>query len=125
MQFLDWELGRIEGYPNVFSAGNVVTGKGNIVASRKHASHVAEHVIEKFLGLGEDGHEGEEEISAGAAEAARAVAEGVAAAIARHPPVEAPALAAILARVRERQKAVGYEGDYRTWLASVTPPDLE
>ncbi|UCE85610.1 MAG: hypothetical protein JSU66_14950 [Deltaproteobacteria bacterium] len=125
LQFSDWELGRIEGYPNVFSAGNVVTGKGNIVASRKHASYVAEHVIEKFLGLGDAGHAGEEQIAEAAAEGTRQFAEGVAAAIAKQPPMAAAKQAEILARVRERQAAVGYDGDYRAWLARVTPPDFE
>jgi hypothetical protein len=32
---------------------------------------------------------------------------------------------AILARVRERQRAVGYGGDLTAWLEKVTPPDLE
>jgi hypothetical protein len=32
---------------------------------------------------------------------------------------------AILARVRARQREVGYEGDLAAWLAKVTPPDLE
>ena len=40
--FKDWDIGRLEGYPTVFSVGNVVTGKGNIVASRKHATQVSE-----------------------------------------------------------------------------------
>jgi hypothetical protein len=31
---------------------------------------------------------------------------------------------AVLAKVRERQKAVGYSGNYREWIAKVTPPDL-
>ena len=70
--FSDWDLGRLAGYPSVFSAGNVVTGKGNIVASRKHAREVSSAVIEAFLGLGETGHAGEEaladELAAGARE---------------------------------------------------------
>jgi hypothetical protein len=32
---------------------------------------------------------------------------------------------AILAQVRERQKAVGYGGNYREWIAKVTPSDLQ
>ena len=28
-------------------------------------------------------------------------------------------------RVQERQRAVGYTGDYASWMAKVTPPDLE
>jgi hypothetical protein len=50
-RFTDWELGRLDGYPNVFSAGNVVTGKGNIVASRKHAAVVAARVAEAIAKL--------------------------------------------------------------------------
>jgi hypothetical protein len=30
----------------------------------------------------------------------------------------------LLQRVRERQRAVGYEGNYRQWIAKVTPADL-
>ncbi|MGI9592463.1 MAG: hypothetical protein ACR2P8_13920, partial [Myxococcota bacterium] len=62
-RFVDWDLGRLEGYPTVFSTGNVATGKGNIVASRKHARQVGETMIAAFLGLGEDGHAGEEALS--------------------------------------------------------------
>jgi NADPH-dependent glutamate synthase beta subunit-like oxidoreductase len=91
-RFTDWELGRLDGYPNVFSAGNVVTGKGNIVASRKHAASVAARVAEEVSKL---------------------------------PPASATALERVRARVRERQRAVGYTGDYASWMAKVTPPDLE
>ncbi len=51
--FKDWDIGRLEGFPTVFSVGNVVTGKGNIVASRKHATQVSEAAIEAYLGIGE------------------------------------------------------------------------
>ncbi len=47
--FADWELGRLAEYPTVFSAGNVATGKGNIVASRKHAAAVANVMLQGFL----------------------------------------------------------------------------
>ncbi|MEN8182640.1 MAG: FAD-dependent oxidoreductase [Myxococcota bacterium] len=122
--FSDWDVGRLEGFPTLFSAGNVVTGKGNIVASRKHAEHVSEHVIERFLGLG-DGHEGEEVLADGADAQAAATAEAVAGSLAAQPPLPPDALEALLARIAARQEAVGYDGDYREWLARVTPPDLE
>jgi NADPH-dependent glutamate synthase beta subunit-like oxidoreductase len=124
-QFSDWELGRLDGYPTLFSAGNVVTGKGNIVASRKHGSFIAEHVAERFLGLSEEGHAGEESIADAAAEAAGAVARQVASEIEAQPPIDPETLAAILARVAARQRAVGYDGDYKGWIERVTPPDLE
>ena len=91
-RFTDWELGRLDGYPNVFSAGNVVTGKGNIVASRKHAAIVASRLAEE---------------------------------IAKLPPAGDAELASLRERVRARQRAVGFTGDYASWMAKVTPPDLE
>ncbi len=124
-RFTDWEFGRLEGYPTVFSAGNVVTGKGNIVASRKHATRVSEHVIERFLGLGAEGHAGEEALLEGEHEAAARVAAAVTEATRAAPPHAPPALERVLSRVRERQRAVGYGGSYRAWLEQVTPPDLQ
>jgi ferredoxin--NADP+ reductase len=124
--FTDWDVGRLDGYPSVFSVGNVVTGKGNIVASRKHAAHVSESAIERFLGVGPGGgHAGEEAVLAAAHAAAAEEAEQVAAKIEAQPPLPAERVAALVERVRARQCAVGYGGDYRAWIEKVTPPDLE
>ncbi len=123
--FSDWELGRLPDYPTVFSAGNVATGKGNIVASRKHAAALAETLIEAFLGLGEHGHDGEEALGDAARAAAREHAGRIHAEISRQPPLAPEVFEAIRKRVRERQLAVGYEGDFDAWIARVTPPDLE
>jgi NADPH-dependent glutamate synthase beta subunit-like oxidoreductase len=122
--FVDWELGRLADFPTVFSTGNVATGKGNIVASRKHAKAVAATMIEAFLGLGDDGHAGEEALLEQLHAGAREAAENLAAEIKRQPPLAPGALDAIRARVQERQRAAGYGGDYRAWIAQVTPPDL-
>jgi NADPH-dependent glutamate synthase beta subunit-like oxidoreductase len=91
--FVDWELGRLADEPKVFSAGNVATGKGNIIASRKHAASVAKAMLEGFLR--------------------------------EQPPLAAAELAKLRSRVRERQQAAGYAGDYATWIEKITPPDLE
>jgi hypothetical protein len=123
--FSDWDLGRLDAFPTVFAAGNVATGKGNIVASRKHAKHVGAEMIEAFLGLGEDGHAGEEAIADATAAARREAAEHVATQIEKQPPLTPDALASIRARVKQRQQSVGYEGDYAGWIEKVTPPDLE
>jgi NADPH-dependent glutamate synthase beta subunit-like oxidoreductase len=105
--FTDWDLGRLAAWPSVFSAGNVVTGKGNIVASRKHATHVAERLTEALRAQ------------------AAALADRVAGAVAAQPPHDTGALAKLEERVRARQAAIGYPGDYATWIARVTPSDLE
>ena len=123
--FKDWDLGRFDAYPTVFATGNVATGKGNIVASRKHARYVGETMIAAFLGLGEDGHAGEEALADHSAEAAREAAARVTAQVVAQPHIRPDALAGIRARVQERQRTVGYEGDYARWIEQVTPPDLE
>ncbi len=123
--FTDFELGRLDAWPTVFSAGNVVTGKGNIVASRKHAREIGAAVAAAFLGVGPAGHAGEEALGELAHERAREAAEGIASRVAALPALAPGDLAALLARVGERQRAVGYDGDYAAWIRRVTPPDLE
>jgi NADPH-dependent glutamate synthase beta subunit-like oxidoreductase len=123
--FTDWEVGRLEGYPTLFSVGNVVTGKGNIVASRKHAAQVYEDALASFLGLEEDGHAKEAALPSRAESSATHTAGHVVAHLAHAEPPAPEVAEAILARVRERQRAVGYDGDLTLWLAKVTPPDLE
>jgi len=96
--FDDTDLGRMRRYPTLFSVGNVVTGKGNIVASRKHARAVATHMTEKYIEIADE--------------------------IERRPPLDEPARSALLARVRARQAAVGYDTrDYAGLIARHTPPD--
>jgi NADPH-dependent glutamate synthase beta subunit-like oxidoreductase len=121
-KFIDWDLGRLEGYPTVFAAGNVATGKGNIIASRKHARFVSEPIAAAFLGLNDDGHAGEEVLAGDAR--TRAAAASIASEITRQSPISASDLEALRARVRARQEAVGYDGDFDAWIERVTPPDF-
>ena len=120
-EFTDWDLGRLDGYPTVFSAGNVVTGKGNIVASRKHAREVSQTVLEAFLGIGEGD---ETKLLDGAKEAAREQGEAIADAIAVQPAIHSDALDAVRKKIAARQSEVGYTGDYGSWIEKVTPPDM-
>jgi len=124
-RFTDWDLGRLEGFPTVFSAGNIVTGKGNIIASRKHAKQVTETMVESFLGLPKDGHAGEAGLADALHEGIHETASGIATEIQAQPKIGDEALATIRSRVAERQRAVGYDGDFKTWIEKVTPPDLE
>jgi len=123
--FTDWEVGRLDGYPSLFSVGNVVTGKGNIVASRKHAAQVYEDAIASFLGLAEDGHAKEAALASDSHAGGAATAKQVAAHMAQAEPPMPAVAEAILARVRERQRAVGYDGDLAAWLAKLAPAELE
>ncbi len=117
--FTDWDIGRLDGFPNVFSVGNVVTGKGNIVASRKHAGRVYEAALESYLGLGEDGHNDEAALDTNheIAEQAQKVIE----ALGELPTATVEATEQVLKRAHARQDEVGYGRDYAAWIESVTP----
>src|SRR5262249_25659223 len=54
LSLTDTDRAQVTGYPNVFGCGNVVTGKGNLVASRKHSSEIAAMIAERFA-AGENG----------------------------------------------------------------------
>lgn len=119
--FEDWELGRIVGLPRVFSCGNVVTGKGNIVASGRHAVSVAERLLESFLGLRERTTQTEAkvgEILDAAAGPAEAVAEAVAEFL---PALPEGRIEEIRSRIRARQEAVGYQ-DLASWMDAHAAP---
>jgi hypothetical protein len=123
-RWADERLGRLPGYETVFSVGNVVTGKGNIADSRRHSIEVTGHVVEQFLGLA-DGHPADEALPDPARQAAAQTATEVADWVRNRPALGSAEVGAILARVRERQRAVGYGGGYQDWIARVRPPDLE
>jgi len=125
-EFSDWDLGRLADYPTVFSAGNVATGKGNIIASRKHARFISETISAAFLGLadGDDPHAGEGSALDATSSAARETANNIAAEITQQPPIEAGTLESLMNRVQERQRAVGYEGDFEAWITAHTPKDF-
>lgn len=95
--YSDWDLGRLPDYPTVFAAGNVVTGKGNIVDSRRHAKLVGQHVRDEYLKLVDS--------------------------VGQLPPITPAAREALLARVRERQQKVGYR-DYASWIKAARPPEF-
>lgn len=115
--FTDWDLGRLEGLPTVFSAGNVVTGKGNIVASRKHSNQIGAHLSSAYLGLSSDAEALSEALQKSAEAKAEALAEEIQAKV---QPVSGSVVEAMLQRVKTRQEAVGFDG-LRAWLDQHPP----
>ena len=101
-RFVDGRLGTFQDLPNVFTVGNAVTGKGNLVVSRKHASEVAEKLAESIAGEVSD----------------------IAAYVRTRTPLDDEELNRVLARVRQAQERVDYDGDYETWMRRVSPPGL-
>jgi NADPH-dependent glutamate synthase beta subunit-like oxidoreductase len=119
--FSDWDLGRIDEFPTVFAAGNIVTGKGNIIASRKHARKLTATLVESFLGVA-DAPDGRRDADVDMGEAARDAAANIATQVAALPKIEADALASVRARVAQRQQQVGYAGDFKAWIEKVSRP---
>jgi NADPH-dependent glutamate synthase beta subunit-like oxidoreductase len=120
--YLDPKVGLIsDGTTAVYAAGNVLTGKGNIKDSLESGTFIATHVAESYLGL--DGQL--LALGAGARSQAHEQGERIAGAIGGRPPLEPRQIAEVIGRVHERQRAVGYDGNYRAWIARVTPPDLQ
>ena len=118
--FKNWDVGKLEGYPTVFSVGNVVTGKGNIVASRKHATHVSQSAIEAYLGVG-DGDRSEASIGHSELDAATGLADQVVASLDSAQPPNAERAKALIEKIAARQREVGFE-DYKSWMEKVGDP---
>jgi ferredoxin--NADP+ reductase len=118
--FTDWTYGRLAAHPTVFSVGNVVTGKGNIVASRKHATQVSQEAIEAYLGVADE--PGAAGTDPGLTHAATAAAESIGRHVAEQPSLDAETIAAIEARIVARQAAIGYPGDVGEWLDQAGVP---
>ena len=119
--YADQKIGLLmEGATLVFAAGNVLTGKGNIKDSLDSATEIGTRVAEAYLGLSNE----EVKIADGARKQAAVSGEKITGAMSTRERITPDGVASLLRRVRERQRAVGYEGNYRAWIAKVTPADL-
>lgn len=110
----DENTGQLEGYEHVFALGNAVTGRGNIRESSLHAQMVAKYVMDEYLGWTEERYQqvlqnGWETIFESGAKRVLTVEQ----------------IEQILKRIRERQKAVGYNNNFEEWVASHRPTRLE
>ena len=120
--FTDEDLPRYTGSDHVFGVGNVVTGQGNIRVSLVHSQKVTNHLIENYMGVGNGDLSGlyasEEARVAGQAQAIEKRVETL-------PALSESEVTALEQRIRNLQERVGYTSDYDSWIAKVTPPDLE
>jgi ferredoxin/flavodoxin---NADP+ reductase len=124
LTFVDEDLPRYAESQHVFGVGNVVTGQGNIRVSLVHSQKVTNHLIENYLGIGDrDGdlsemYEAAENRVAGQTQTIEKRIEAL-------PALSDTQIAAIEERIRGLQERAGYVSDYDSWIAKVTPPDLE
>lgn len=118
----------VEGYRNVFAVGNVVTGRGNILESRKHGRQITGRIIDehleplaqtdpmlaKYEDLFRD-IESDVEKKMGNIEEALSKEK-------MHSDEE---ITFILEKTKELQERVGYNGDFMAWAEKNTPVRLE
>jgi hypothetical protein len=117
-------LPQYTGSERVFGVGNVVTGQGNIRVSLVHSREVTTQLIEDYIGVG-NGDSDFHALHAHAEARGAAEAEAVEERVRALPSLSEIATAKLEQRIRTLQERVGYTGDYDSWIARETPPDLE
>ncbi len=122
--FSNEDLPRYAGAEHGYGVGNVVTGQGNIHVSLVHSQKVTKHLADNYLNSSDE--DPRVPVSFAPAEArAAGQAQAVEQKLETLPGLSPQQIAAIEQRVRARQQQVGYTSDYDSWIAKVTPPDLE
>ena len=121
--YVDQKVGLLmDGPTAVFAAGNVLTGKGNIKDSLDSGTEVGTRIAEAYLGLSD------ESVAAGRGRAQRGNSSG------RGDSRSIGGTRKARAAKRSPRSYFGsksvsarsdYDGDYRGWIAKVTPPDLQ
>jgi ferredoxin--NADP+ reductase len=115
------DLPRYTAMERVFGVGNVVTGQGNIRVSLVHSQKVTKRVVDCMKS-----GEGNAGTGAGSAEqqAASAV-DAIEKQMEMIPHLSDDQFAQVERQVHELQQKAGFTSDYDSWIAKVTPPDLE
>jgi ferredoxin--NADP+ reductase len=105
----------------VFGVGNVVTGQGNIRVSLVHSQKVTKRVVDCMKG-------GDGTAAAPVGSAQQQVASGMDAIekqIELIPQLSDHQMTEVERQVHALQQKAGFTSDYDSWIAKVTPPDLE
>jgi NADPH-dependent glutamate synthase beta subunit-like oxidoreductase len=119
--FAGKDVPRYTAMERVFGVGNVVTGQGNIRVSLVHSQKVTKRVVDSMKG-------GDANPAPRTAPAEQQVAKemgGIEKRIEAIPPLSDDQLAAVERQVQALQQKAGFTSDYDSWIAKVTPSDLE
>jgi len=119
--FAGKDVPRYTAMDRVFGVGNVVTGQGNIRVSLVHSQKVTKRVVDCMKG--DDGNaaagtSGAEQQAASSVQAIEKQMEAI-------PQLSDDQLAKVERQVHALQQKAGFTSDYDSWIAQVTPPDLE
>ena len=118
--FAGKDVPRYTSMERVFGVGNVVTGQGNIRVSLVHSQKVTKRVVDCMEC---------DNSNAGATSSAEQQVAGAMDAIGKQmeliPQLSADQMAQVERQVHALQQKAGFTSDYDSWIAKVTPPDLE
>ena len=114
----DEKTGRLRGYEHVFALGNAVTGRGNIKESRDHSKMVSAYVVDDFFAWKE---EYLQQLTRLSEENLAERLQHIAAELNRERMLSAEQATSLLEKIRDRQKQVGYSGNFRQWIAQHLP----
>jgi len=119
--FAGKDVPRYTAVDRVFGVGNVVTGQGNIRVSLIHSQKVTKRVIDCMKGSDRNADTGagssEQQVASATEEIGRQI-EAI-------PPLSDDQVASVDRQVHALQERAGFTSDYDSWIAKVTPPDLE
>ena len=110
----DQETGQLKQFNNVFALGNVVTGKGNIIASSEHGKQVATHVLEHFLVWREEDYE---KIFQFSSERTKERVDKIANMLNEKKVLSVDKIRSIIEKVESYQRNTGYSGNYAAWIS--------
>ena len=117
---------KVEGYENVFAVGNVVTGRGNILESRKHGREITDLIIDEHLipdqdPMGEKYEDLFRKIQGDVDDKIENIKKSLTKA-------ELPSddkVDFILKTTEDLQRRIGYDGNYPEWVKANKPVRLE
>jgi ferredoxin/flavodoxin---NADP+ reductase len=118
--FAGKDVPRYTAMDRVFGVGNVVTGQGNIRVSLVHSQKVTKRVVDCMKG-----DDGNAAAGAGAEQQVASAMDAIGKQMEVIPQLSDDQIAQVERQVHVLQQKVGFTSDYDSWIAKVTPPDLE
>lgn len=113
---------RVAGFDNVFAIGNAVTGRGNILESKRHGRNTTERIIDTHLDpLAEKFKDWFDEVKSGV----ESNVDEITTALSNTAVQSDEVIEKMLDKSRKLQVRAGYNSSYRDWIKANTPVRLE
>lgn len=115
---------QVEGYENVFAVGNVVTGRGNILESRKHGRETTDLIIDEHLSDDPMRDQYEDIFRNIEGDVDRKI-DTIKSTLSKAKLPDNDKVDFILKKTKELQQRSGFDGNYMKWVAKNRPTRLE